>query len=193
MKIISLLIFIYIGYSYGQINTADNKLRIVEEYYPGTIVKKDGTKLEGYVLSTFGPSQYTSVHFRKELNDLDSQRSFKPKDIEGYEIKHLKYKAIHYNSDSTTFNYFARMMTEGCVDLLKYIELDDEGKEVGKLVLESNSQVYPLSQSGEFDKKTLKQVMPDNQTVTSKIETLKSNYSNRELEEIVAEYNASCK
>lgn len=196
MKLLTLIVSFLFVYSYSthaQINTADNKLRIVEEYYPGAIVKNDGVREEGFILLTFGATQYSSVQFRKDINDLDTQRSYRPKDLLGYEIKHLKYTSFKIENDTMSIQNFARVLSEGCVNLLKFSEINEDGKEVNKFVVETKDNIHCLNQSGPEDSELLTKCMPDNPEIKSRIENLKPHYSTADIEGIVSAYNETCK
>jgi hypothetical protein len=196
MKIISslsLFVIILSQSCFAQINTQDNKLRIVEEYYPGVITKKDGSTIEGYILSTFGASQYSSIQFRTDVNDLDTQRGYRPKDLISFELKNLKYNSFQYATDSVNINCFARILEEGCVNLYKYMDVNDDGKEINKFILSLDGKITPLVQSGARDKKLLEVTLTNNQAAKTRIDSLKEEYSTADIENIITDYNQACK
>ena len=184
----------------------------VGESYPGTVVLKDGTTLEGFVKYRNQYKMQTEVIFFTERNVNKTKENYFPKEVQEYTVAGKTYHCIHYTGGLFKKELgFVWLQEEGCISRYKYFSKaegynmmrkgpgesqEDFEKRLypDKTVYQKEGDEYPVESQSfalKFSKK-MSEFISDNAELAGKVADKEKGYRLGAMYDIIKQYNEEC-
>ena len=199
MKNFLIPIFLFMGMSvYAQ----DWAGYSVGELYPGYIIKKDGTKIEGYLEgqelatssdSPFGNSNQSRVVFFTDHKNKKTKVIYKPEELIEYQIADKIYHTVNYSGGlSSKALRFLLLVKDGAI--AQYLWYDKV--QTYPRTEYENKIVYQKKGGKTFDgtvligfAKKMSEIVSDYPELSKKIADKEKGYGVTDIDKIIEEYN----
>ena len=101
------------------------------QFYEGYVIKKDGTKEEGFIRYGSMAHNKNYLTFYKDKTNRKTKKKYKPKDVAGYKVGSEEYHTIRFGVIIKEY-VFARLEVDGHI---KTYSVAEEGEEGWKYVM----------------------------------------------------------
>lgn len=160
----------------------------VNSFYEGYVVKKDGSRLEGFILyGTMEQNKGLAV-FYTDKNNRKTKQKFKTKDIAGYKVGSEEYISVTYRSVLKQ-RVFAKVESKGQIMVLSVAEPGENGAWSYNMALKKGDEdAIGTARFINFAKQ-MSQYISDYEALATKVKNKEKGYRLLSMLDIIAQYN----
>lgn len=160
----------------------------VNSFYEGYVVKKDGSRLEGFILyGTMEQNKGLAV-FYTDKNNRKTKQKFKTKDIAGYKVGSEEYISVTYRSVLKQ-RVFAKVESKGQIMVLSVAEPGENGAWSYNMALKKGDEdAIGTARFINFAKQ-MSQYISDYEALATKVKNKEKGYRLLAMLDIIAQYN----
>jgi hypothetical protein len=202
-KNIAIFIFLFVT---GNISIAQKPdwatdVYMVDEMYPGYIIKTNGEKIEGYLKALprgpqeggeLWPSNQTRCDFFSDPKNKKTKVVYKPADLQGYKIADKYYKSIPYSGGLTSkVSNFCLQTSTGRISSYVWYNFVEANKKWEEKTLIQKGDEKPIDQSMlmlGFAKK-MSEMVGDYAELAAKVANKEKGYGVGSIDAVIKEYN----
>lgn len=157
-------------------------------FYEGYVVKKDGSRLEGFILyGTMEQNKGLAV-FYTDKNNRKTKQKFKTKDIAGYKVGSEEYISVTYRSVLKQ-RVFAKVESKGQIMVLSVAEPGENGAWSYNMALKKGDEdAIGTARFINFAKQ-MSQYISDYEALATKVKNKEKGYRLLSMLDIIAQYN----
>lgn len=157
-------------------------------FYEGYVVKKDGSRLEGFILyGTMEQNKGLAV-FYTDKNNRKTKQKFKTKDIAGYKVGSEEYISVTYRSVLKQ-RVFAKVESKGQIMVLSVAEPGENGAWSYNMALKKGDEdAIGTARFINFAKQ-MSQYISDYEALATKVKNKEKGYRLLAMLDIIAQYN----